>query len=225
VTGAGPETLALLLGVPPQIARFTPAVVAVASISWVLTFRTRPSWAFVGAVAGVVMLTPVIRWESYSVLLAAAAPWVGSGSRMPRIDRRTQKVAAIAAGALVLVGSVAASLLVGSSSVGIHNASSEPTVVRFIGPDRTSASFGFSVSPGSVGWAWLDQAGQFHGDVVVFDAECRQLFRGPVTSSAVDVEIDNRGGTLVTPSSGSRADGVFFSYTTQCEQELGPPRP
>jgi Glycosyltransferase family 87 len=58
VTGAGPETLALLLGVPSSIARLTPAVVAVASVAWVVAFRARPGWAFVGAVAGVVLVTP-----------------------------------------------------------------------------------------------------------------------------------------------------------------------
>jgi hypothetical protein len=224
VTGAGPETLLLLLGVPAAIARLTPAVVAVASVLWVFTFRAKPSWAFVGAIAGVVMVTPVIRWESYSVLLAAAAPWVES--RQKKFDQRKLGAAIAGAAALIVIGSMAVSMLVGSSSAGVRSSSSQTTIVRFVGPDRTSASFGYSVPPGLVGWAWVNEAGQFHGDVVVFDANCRQLFRGPVTSSAIEVDIDGAGGaTVATPMPGSIPDPARLSYTSQCEQEFGPPRP
>lgn len=226
VTGAGPETLALLLGVPAAVARLAPAVVAGASVAWVVAFRAKPGWSFAGAVVGVVMVTPVIRWESYSVLLAAAAPWVGTGSRLLKIDQRRQNAALAVAAVLILVGSTTASLLIGTSSAGIRSSLNEPLVVRFVGPDRTSASFGFNVSPGSAGLAWLDQAGQFVGDVVVFDANCRQLFRGPITSNSVDVDIDTAGEAVVTASTfQSLADRAFLPYTTRCEQELGPPRP
>jgi hypothetical protein len=226
VTGAGPETLALLLGVPASIARFIPALVALGSIGWVVWFRNRPGWAFAGAVAGVVMFTPVIRWESYSMLLAAAAPWVDVRSRRLSVGR-TARLATIAAAAIVvLIGSFVAVSRAGVSSVGIQNSARGPIVVRFVGPDLTSASFGYSVAGGAAGWAWADQGGQFVGDVVVFDDQCHQLFRGTITGASLVVSVNTPGGvTLVTPTSAAAVSSAYLTYTTKCQEQLGPPRP
>jgi Glycosyltransferase family 87 len=225
VTGAGLEPFATLLGLPDSIAQFMPAVIALASICLVIVFRDRPGWAFVGAVAGAVMVTPVIRAESYSVLLAAAAPWVGVHGGRLAVRPRVPAAVGVGAVGVVLAGSTIAVAQAGTSSFGVRNEAPEPVIVRFAGPDQSS-SFGFEVSAGTSGWAWTGQAGQFVGDVIVFDAGCHQLLREaiPGPSGILDVAPSGQPG-LSASTTDHRLGQIVLPYVTQCQEEFGPAHP
>jgi alpha-1,2-mannosyltransferase len=63
------------LGVPPEIARFAPIVVALAGIAVMAAFgRRRPGAAFVVAVGVMVFGSPVVNLDWLAILIAALAP-------------------------------------------------------------------------------------------------------------------------------------------------------
>lgn len=237
-TGFGPETLLIQLGASASVARLVPVAVAGLVVALVAVLRGRPVWGFAVVVVGVILASPVLRFESYSMLLAAAAPWVDldPGALRPFVAKRRAWAAGLLAAILVAGGAVAALAgQAGSSSAEVTNEWSQPVVVRFALTGQT-ASFGFSVPASVAGSGWRAQPGLFGGDVIVYDASCNQILRAPVSAGAIAIQIDADRRASVVPaastggssgsegSAGSAADQPL-AFTAQCATELGPARP
>ena len=117
----------------------------------------------------------------------------------------------------------------GSSSATVTNRWSQPIIVRFALTGQT-ASFGFSVAASASGTGWRSQPGLFRGDVIVYDASCRQILQAPVTAGEIAVQVDADGQASVTSppgggSAGASAGDQALAFTSQCASELGPARP
>lgn len=226
-TGPGPASLLLQLGIAPGLAAVVPLGIAGSSAALIALLRDRPKWGFVVAVAAATLVSPVLRLESYSMLVAVAAPWVSLPTRKLNEAGRSRL---LVAGALVVVlGS--ASLLAAqgvvspTSSITVTNRSDARIVVRLALPDQ-SASFGFGVPAATSGSGWRDQPGGFRGDVIVFDADCRQVLRQTISAGDVDVEVGPTGQATVTevrsPAAPSPSLGQGLSFTSECGDRLGP---
>lgn len=129
--------------------------------------RRDPERAFVIAVVGMVFLTPVVRLESISLLMAAGSPWIARGGfgglRLPAVG------SAAAAGVIALLSVAAGGLA--SSSMLIENATDRPVIVRF-GAALQEASWGYLVLPGTTGVGWSDRVGGPSYPLRVFDLGC-----------------------------------------------------
>jgi Glycosyltransferase family 87 len=226
-TGPGPTSLLLQLGIAPGLAALAPLGIAGSSAALMALLRDRPKWGFVVAVVAATLVLPVLRLESYSMLVAVAAPWVSLPTRkVNEAGRGRSLVAGVLVVVLVSTGLLAAQGVVSTtSSISVTNRSGAPIVVRFALPDQ-SASFGFGVPAAASGSGWRDQPGGFRGDVIVFDASCRQVLRQTISAGDIDVEVGPAGQVTVTQvrsqAALSLSPGQVLSFTSECGDELGP---
>lgn len=181
------------LGASAEVARAIWIVVLIA-LAAIVAFGRSPRAGYMAAVVAMVFLTPIVRQETLSLLLVAAAPWVlvtGPSTR------RTSVVTAAACGTVVAVVCVVASLLGGGlnrSSMAIENATDQPVTVRF-GVPMQQASWGYVVGPGEAGIAWSSQPGAIIEPVRIFDRDCN-LIGGLRPGDVGDIRIDP-GGVVV----------------------------
>ena len=229
-TGPGPTSLLLQLGLTPGLAALAPLAIAGCSAALIALLRNRPKWGFVVAVAAATLVSPVLRLESYSMLIAVAAPWVSLPTKMVNAAGRSRLLVATAVViVLVSAGLLAAQGVVSStSSISVTNRSGAPIVVRFARLDQ-SASFGFGVPAAASGSGWRNQPGGFNGDVIVFDAGCGQVFRQTISAGNIDVEVGPAGQATVTvlrsPTASSPLPDQSLPFTSACGDQLGPFHP
>ncbi len=75
-TGLSVPGMLAALGFEPPITTTAQAAVWLIAALAIVALRDRPRWAFVVAIVGAIYATPVVRMESWALLLAAAAPWL-----------------------------------------------------------------------------------------------------------------------------------------------------
>ena len=226
-TGPGPTSVLLQLGIAPGLAALAPLAISGCSFALITLLRDRPKWGFVVAVAAATLVSPVLRLESYSMLVAVAAPWVTlpTGNVNPA-GRGRSLVTGMLVILLASTGLLGAQGVVSTtSSVTVTNQSGAPVVVRFALPDQ-SASFGFGVPAATSGTGWRDQPGGFRGDVIVFDASCRQVLRQTISAGDIEVEVGPAGQAAITeglsPAALSPSAGMGLSFTAGVRRPTRP---
>lgn len=199
-------------GMPATIARVIwIGLIAGLAVLVVALRRRNPEWGFVAAVVGMVFLTPVVRIELVSLLLAAGSPWIARGG-FDGLRRPT--LGAAAAAGVVAVVSIATGGLATSSMV-IENATDHPVIVRF-GASLQEASWGYLVAPGQTGVAWSDEVGGPTYPLRVFDLDCGVVgdVSPPRTGGALRVESNG-----IAMGAGVTASG-FLSYDSRCARGM-----
>ncbi len=164
------------LGLTPEVASLGPIACLVVAAVAALTLRNHRTLGAVAVSLGIVYATPVVRVESFAVLMAALA------ATLPRIEiatpafERTNRVRfsglALALAAALGIGAWIASSP--TSSVTLENASRQPVIVRF-GALAQDATFGFRVDPGSRVTAFGPLPGALTGSLVVYDLQCERI--------------------------------------------------
>jgi hypothetical protein len=204
------------LGTPEEVARAAWIVVLVALAAFVV-FSRSPRVGFVAAVVAMVFLTPVVREETMSLLLVAAAPWIFPvGQSTPR----TPVLTAAACGSGIAAVCVVTSLLSGGltrSSMAIENASGHAVAVRF-GVPTQQASWGYVLGPGQSGLAWVSQIGAILEPVRVFRPDCR-LIGGALPNGVSTIRIDDAGIATEAPVDADQ----LLAYSGQCAWAMPPP--
>jgi hypothetical protein len=201
------------LGVLPDAARLIWVVMLVGLVVIVGVGRW-PRAGFAAAIVGMVFLTPIVRQETISLVLLAAAPWILGATRpMPSVTRAAAPALAIAA------MSVVASLLSGGltrTSMAIENASDEPVTVRF-GVSMQGASWGYVLGPGQSGWAWISQPGAILEPIRVFRDDC-SLLGGARPDGVASIRIDDER----IATSGAVQAAQPLPYDGRCASEMPP---
>jgi hypothetical protein len=200
------------LGMRPDLARLIwIVVVGLLVVLTVSLSRRRPETAFVAAVVGMVFLTPVVRLESVSLLVAAGSPWIIRGGLG---GLRVPAIGSAAAAGLVAVASIATGGLATSSML-IENATDQPVIVRF-GAALQEASWGYLVNPGQAGVAWSDQVGGPTYPLRAFDIDCAPL--GVLVPDRTGGSLRIEGDSIV-PVAGLAATDVL-PYDARCAAQM-----
>ena len=190
-------SLLRVLGAPDGIAVMAPLLAVAVSGAAALLLRNRPGTGAVVVALGLVLATPVVRFESFAVVVAAFAvqgpSWL-AGFSWPAIPR-----AAVAAGSVVTA--FALLLVAGSapqSGVTVSNAGGRDILVR-IGAAQQPATFGFRVPAGSRARAFGPLTGEITGPIHVFDVDCVMLasFDAP---SGGHLSITSDGSVVLDPA-------------------------
>ncbi len=237
-TTISPTGVLELLGVSRNVASLAPLIVGAFVALLLYLLRSRPRASFAVSIAGVVFASPVVRYESLALLLAALTPWLAARSaparsavsmdpatgraRLEGLLRRRSTASMIAAvSVLPLVGGVLLAPQAGSSGERIFNASAELVVVRFVN-FGSGASFGFEVPAYSAGTGWSDAVGGLDGLVVVLDGECRFIGRAQPSQGNSTITVASEGSVVADHRPWSSPAPVPLAYTSRCASEVDP---
>jgi hypothetical protein len=203
------------LGAAADLARVV-WIILLCAMAAIVVFGRSPRGGFVAAVVATVFLTPIVRQETISLLLVAAAPWISNTGSSTGL-RSVWTSAAVGLGIAAVC--VAASLLGGGvnrSSMAIQNVSSEPVTVRF-GVPMQQASWGYVLGPGQSGLAWTSQSGAILEPIRVFGRDCSLI--GAVSPDGVSaIHIDDD-----TISAVDHVDvALLLAYDAQCASAMPP---
>jgi hypothetical protein len=220
LSGATPLSatgMALALGVPAGLATLAPlASLMIAALGAVL-LRARPSAAAFVLALGTVYATPVVRFESLALLVAAIAGNVRFGpvELLGRVARPRRGAAA------ALVASVCLLALwiwtAPRSSLLIENQTETPIIVRFgVDPAAPSgyrvATFGYRVEPGASARGFGALPGGLTGTVTVFRPDCSEVARGtPPTTGGLLVVSPKTGIEFVADREKSVPDAPYVA--------------
>lgn len=208
------------------LAEYALALASVAAVTLTIALRRKPRSSFVVAVVAATLLTPAMRWEVLSGLMAVAAPWMSetgtSGSRSPK---RTY----VAWGATVAAGSIAAVALltvnVQGTSLQVVNSSDESVIVR-MGTIAGSASIGYIIPPKSEGFAFEDQPGRMTGPIVVLRADCEVVASDYLVAARdVMIRVDDAGALIARQALRALAPKHALAPVSDCTAAFGPPIP
>jgi hypothetical protein len=203
------------LGTSAAIARIV-WIVLLVSLGGVAVFGSSPRVGFAAAVVGMVFLTPIVREETMSLLLVAAAPWILD----TRSSTRVSSVgAATVCGLGIAAVCVAASLLgggLGRSSMAMENASSQAVTVRF-GVPMQGSSWGYTIGPGQSGLGWSSQPGAILEPMRIFRADC-SLIGGALPDGISSIRIDDEGIDTVDTVDADE----FLAYDSRCASAMPP---
>lgn len=206
--------IARAIGAPDAIATLAPlACLGIAAFGAFL-LRRRPALASIALVLGTIFATPVVRFESFGLLVAAVvwkAPTSPPAWSRIRHGRRT----AALVGALTVAAVLAWVSTVPQSSVLIDNRTAIPVVVRFGAAAQGNATFGFRVEAHRSARAFATLPGGLTGSLIVFGPGCRELYRDQAPSEGGKVTLDAIHGVAVAVDSGSPAAAA--PYVTDCE--------
>jgi hypothetical protein len=173
-TPLSPIGLAKSVGLPAGIAASTPYLMVAISSVFSLFWKQAPRATFAVATAVSVLASPVVRPESFALLIVCAVPWATQGRSQRRPPLRT--VVGIVLALSVAIAVVAAVVAGGlrQSTVSIENRSNTLEIVRFQVTEQPG-TFGFALKPGEAGLAWSNLWGTVFQPVLVFDESCRLL--------------------------------------------------
>ena len=210
-TGISPVGIALGLGLPYGLAAAIPAAMVAASAVYSIVWRSNVRLAFAVAAAVSVLASPLVRIESYALLLMCAVPWA---DRQPLAGRFRLHVgrAVAACGAVSVLLATSSALAAGGvvrSSVSIANATANPIFVRFQ-ITAQAASFGYMVPPNQEGSAWQGLWGEVVQPVLIFDQSCRLLDQAQLPRAGGGMRLAEGGVSLGAPAA---APPLRFSAT------------
>jgi len=204
------------LGLPLAAATFTPiACLAGAAVAGLL-LRRHPTAACIALALGTIYATPVVRIESFALLVAAVAWRDPLG--MPALVRgvRPRRAALTVAPLMIVPLVVVVAAWVGSagrSSVLIENRTTEAVVVRFGVTSQGPASFGFLVDAGEIARGFGPTPGGLAGSVEVFAGDCRQVDRGVAPRAGGRIVVAP-GGVQFVDDPGTQAP--FADFVDDC---------
>jgi hypothetical protein len=209
---SAPE-IALALGVPADLAALTPFACLLAAAVGIVLLRGRPVASSVVVILGTIYATPVIRVESFALLVAVVAGDVRlEGVRWPGYAGRHGRRVALAG----LAGVAVVAFWIGSSprsSLVVQNRTETPIVVRF-GVAGQAATFGYRVEAGDSARGFGALPGGFTGPVLVFRSDCTEVTRAMTPSAGGMLVLDEGGSTRFEPDPGT--DTPFAPYVADC---------
>ena len=227
--GATPDSLSGLLigiGADRNLAALAPFVAALITVAATLAAGRRSDLAFAATVVGLVLASPVTRYESLSMSLAALMPWIirtrtigapGEGSPLSRRipSSVASRFAALGVPAMTCALGVILATPSRFSSLTVENTSPSIAVVR-VYPTLSTASFGYSVPPESSGSAWVADVGAITGRVVLLDATCAVIAERALSPTGGSLAIGpTRDATLSAPAD-APSTRPFLAYTSDC---------
>lgn len=223
--------LLLAVGVPPSLATAAPYLAAVIALALIFASRERPDVSYAISILGLVLASPLTRYESLSMCLPAFLPWLisrPSGNRTAQVEDaavpapRRLRSRPVGRDLAVLVVPIAACVIAvalngppRSSSLVVNNQSNLDLVVR-VYPYYGTASFGYDVPGGSVGSGWVDQSGGINGRLVVFDQACAVLLDGPIPEAGAHLEISVDQQAGIVPLAASMTALGDLRYSSRC---------
>ncbi len=205
--------IATLLGAPPALAALAPigclAGAAVAAAMW----RNHRTLGPLVVAAGVIYATPVVRFESLALLVAAFATTAPRRTLGVPARARLQKRAMLGLAAVSTCGLAAWVATAPHSWVTLRNAGSEPVIVRF-GAAWQAATFGYRVEPESTVQAFGPLPGALTGSLVVYTVRCTQLATLEAPPSGGHISI--RAGGMVEVEPTDPGAGAAADYDPAC---------
>lgn len=175
-SGATPlsaSDIALALGVPAGVVALAPFACLTAAALGAFALRRRPAAASVVIVLGTIYATPVVRFESFALLVAPLAVYAGP-ARLPSPGRLGRRSVVAPVG---FAAAVAVTLWIGSapeSSLLIQNRSQTPIIVR-AGVAGQEATFGYMVELGGSARGYGTVPGGLTGAVRAFRVDCTEI--------------------------------------------------
>ena len=222
-------------GLPDSVVVAAPLVVLALAGILALVLRKHRGVAFSIVAVGATFAVPVVRFETFSMLLVALAPWMRHEDARPRMVGAADRALGSDAFRLVydLAGLVVTAWILGTvtgvfrtaqSSLYIANDGPAPVVVRIYFNDFPE-SFGFPVPAGTHAWAWSPLEGGVAGPIAVYDETCHVTWHTEIRPDGGLLTLDAAGpvglGPPIAPGA-VPASAAQLPFTDVCADTPSP---